>query len=83
MNPSENVAVHGESIHLPPMWPGVKSRPQRHIMWVEFVVASVAFFPRGFSPGTPALTTPQKSTFLNFNSTKKGRRRATMWMCYL
>ena len=48
MNPSENVAVHGESIHLPPMWPGVKSRPQRHIMWVEFVVASVAFFQEVF-----------------------------------
>ena len=30
----------GESTHLPPMWPGFRSR-RRHHMWVEFVVRSL------------------------------------------
>ena len=30
----------GESTHLPPMWPGFRSR-RRHHMWVEFFVRSL------------------------------------------
>ena len=37
------------------------SRTRRH-MWIEFVVA-----PRGFSPGTPVVPSPQP-TSVNFNS---------------
>ena len=35
-------------------------------MWVEFVVGSL-LAPRGFSPGTPVLPSPQKPTFLIFS----------------
>ena len=37
-----------ESAHLPPMWPGFKSRRPRH-MWVEFVVDSLPCSVRFFS----------------------------------
>ena len=40
------------STSLPPMWTKFKFRRPRH-MWVEFVVGSVSFAPRAFSPGTP------------------------------
>ena len=40
--------------------------------------------PRGFSPGTPVFPSPQKPTFPKFQFHKEsGRRRTTMWMCYL
>ena len=38
----------GESTRLPPVWPGFKSRCQRH-MWVEFVVSSFPCSERFFS----------------------------------
>ena len=42
------------------------------------------FAPRGFfSPCTPVLLSPQKSTFPNSNSTSNGRRRTTFRMCCL
>ena len=56
----------GESARLPPVWPGFDSRTRCHL-WVEFVVGSL-LAPRGFSPGTPLFPSPQKPTFLNFNS---------------
>ena len=39
--------------------------------------------PRGFSPDSPVFPSPQKPTFPNSNSTRNGRRRTTMSMCYL
>ena len=74
----------GESARLPPMWLGFKSRRRRH-MWEcrlsLLLVFSLA--PRGFSPGIPVFPSPQKSTFPKSNLTKEGRRRTTLWMCYL
>ena len=58
----------GESACLPPMWPGFKSRRQRH-MCVEFVVGSLLCSKR-FSPGTPVFPCPQKPTFPNSTSTR-------------
>ena len=55
----------GESTHLPPMWPRVDSRSQRH-MWVEFVVGSL-LAPRGFSLCTLVFPSPQKPTLPNSN----------------
>ena len=38
---------------------------------------------RGFSPGTPVFSSPQKPTFPNFQlDQESGRRRTTLWMCY-
>ena len=51
-----------------PMWPGFKSRRRRH-MWVEFVVASLLCSGR-FSLITPVFHSPQKTIFLNSNSTR-------------
>ena len=59
-----------ESTRLSPMWPGFDSRTRRH-MWVEFVVGSLVFAPRGFSPDAPAFPSPQKPTILNSNSILK------------
>ena len=51
-------------------------------MWVELVVGFF-FALRGFSPGSPVFPSPQKPTFSNCNSTRKGRRKTcTFWMCY-
>ena len=51
-----------------PMWPRFKSRRRRH-MWVEFVVASLLCSGR-FSLITPVFHSPQKTIFLNSNSTR-------------
>ena len=51
-----------------PTWPGFKSRRRRH-MWVEFVVASLLCSGR-FSLITPVFHSPQKTIFLNSNSTR-------------
>jgi len=48
------------------MWPGFESWSWCH-KWVEFVVGSGSWS-EGFSPGSPVLLPPQKSTFLNSNS---------------
>ena len=64
----------GESARLPPMWPGFKSLHRRH-MWVEFAPL--------LRKGTPVFPSAQKPTFSNSNSTRKRRRRTTLWMCYL
>ena len=63
----------GESTRLPPMcpgppgpmWSGLKSRRRRPGLSL-LLVLSLA--PRGFSPGSPVFTSPQKTTFPNSNS---------------
>ena len=72
----------GESTRLPPMWPRFKSWRQRH-MWVEFVVVSLPCSERFFSgySGFPLSSKTNISKF-QFNQ-ESGRRRTTLWMCYL
>ena len=72
----------GESACLPPMWPGFKSRRQRH-MWVEFVVGSLLCSQTFFSEysGFPLSSKTNISKF-QFDH-KSGTRRTTLWMCYL
>ena len=53
------------------MWPGFKSWSWC-CKWVEFVVGSRPWS-EGFSPGSPVLLPPQKSTFLNSNSIGNSR----------
>ena len=50
----------GESVRLPPMWPGFNSRTQRH-MFVEFVVGSRPCS-EAFSPYSLVFLPPQKTT---------------------
>ena len=50
----------GESIRLPPMWPGSDSYTRRH-MWVEFVGSLLCT--ERFSPGTPVF--PSSKTNLD------------------
>ena len=72
----------GESARPPPMWPGFKSRRRRH-MWVEFVVGSLLcsdWFLSGYS-GFPLSSKTNISKF-QFDQ-ESGRRRTTLWMCYL
>ena len=72
----------GESACLPPVWPGFKSRRRRH-MWVEFVVVSLLCSERFFSgySGFPLSSETSISKF-QFDQ-ESGRRRTTLWMCYL
>ena len=72
----------GESTRLPPMWPGFKSPHRRH-MWVEFVVGSHLCSMRFFSrySGFP-LSSKINSSKFQFDQ-ESGRRRTTLWMCYL
>ena len=44
----------------------------------------LSFAPRGFSPGTPVFPSPQKPSISKFQFDQaSGRRRTTLWMCYL
>ena len=72
----------GESTHLPPVWPGFHSR-HRCRMWVKFVVGSFPCSKRFFSSysGFP-LSSKTNISKLQFDQ-ESGRRRTTMWMCYL
>ena len=74
--------LSSESTCLPPMWPGFKSRRRRH-MWVEFVVGSLLCSERFFSrySGFPLSSKTNISKF-HFDQ-ESGRRRTTLWMCYL
>ena len=64
------------------MWPGFKSRRCRN-MWVEFVVGSLPCSERFFS-GCPGFPLSSKTNISNFQfDQESGRRRTTMWMCYL
>ena len=72
----------GESTHLPAMWPGFKSRRRRHI-WVEFVVGALPCSERFFS-GFSSFPLSSKINIFKFQfAQESGRRRTTMWMCYL
>ena len=72
----------GESARLPPMWPGFKSRRRRH-MWVEFVVGSLLCSERFFS-GYSGFPLSSKTSIFKFQFDQElGRRRTTLWMCYL
>ena len=72
----------GESARLPPMWPGFKSQRRRH-MWVEFVVGSLLCSERFFS-GYSGLPLSSKTSISKFQfDQESGRRRTTLWMCYL
>ena len=64
------------------MWPGFKSRRRRH-MWIEFVVGFLLFSERFFSgySGFPVSLKTNNSKF-QFDQ-ESGRRRTTLWMCYL
>ena len=71
----------GESARLLPMWPGFKSRRQRH-MWVEFVVVSLPCSGRFFS-GYSGFPLSSKTNISKFHfDQESGRQRTTMWMCY-
>ena len=67
----------GESTRLPLIWPGFKSQ-RRRLMWVEFVVGSLLFSERFFFSPLP------KNNISKFQfDQESGRRRTTLWMCYL
>ena len=64
------------------MWPGFNSRRRRH-MWVEFVVGSLPCSERFFS-GYSSFPLSSKTNISKFQfDQESGRRRTTMWMCYL
>ena len=66
----------GESVPLPPMWPGLKSRRRCHkVSWVH----SERFF-SGYS-GFPLSSKTNISKY-QFHQ-ESGKRRTTLWMCYL
>ena len=72
----------GESTRPPPIWPGFQSRRRRHI-WVEFVVGSLPCSERFFS-GYSGFPLSSKTNISKFQfDQESGRRRTTMWMCYL
>ena len=72
----------GGSAHLPPMWPGFKSRCRRH-MWVEFVVGSLLCSERFFS-GYSSFPLSSKTNISKFQFDKESsRRRTILWMYYL
>ena len=72
----------GESTRFPPMWPGFKSRRRRH-MSVEFVVGSLPCSERYFS-GYSGFPLSSKTNISKFQfDQESGRRRTTLWMCYL
>ena len=70
----------GESARLPPMWPRFKSWLRRH-MWIDFVVVSLLCSERFFSTysGFPLSSKTNISKF----DQELGRRRTTLWKCYL
>ena len=72
----------GERARLPQMWPGFKSRRRRH-MWVELVVGSLLCSERFFS-GYFGFPPSSKTSISKFQfDQESGRRRTTLWMCYL
>ena len=64
------------------MWCGFKSRRRRH-MWVAFVVGSLLCSDRFFS-GYSGFPLSSKTSISKFQfDQESGRRRTTLWMCYL
>ena len=65
----------GESSFLPPMWPSFKTWLRRHML-VEFVFGSLPYSER--------FPLSSKSNVFKFQfHQESGRRRTTLWMCYL
>ena len=72
----------GEGARLPPVWPRFKSQRRLH-MWVEFVVGSLLCFERFFS-GYSGFPLSSKTNSYKFHlDQESGRRRITLWRCYL
>ena len=71
-----------ESARCLPMWPWFISRRRCH-MWVEFVVGSLLCSER-FSSEYSGLPLSSKTNIPKFQfDQESGRRRTTLWMCYL
>ena len=71
-----------ESARCLPMWPRFISRRRCH-MWVEFVVGSLLCSER-FSSEYSGLPLSSKTNISKFQfDQESGRRRTTLWMCYL
>ena len=71
-----------ESARCLPMWPWFISRRRCH-MWVEFVVGSRLCSER-FSSEYSGLPLSSKTNISKFQfDQESGRRRTTLWMCYL
>ena len=64
------------------MWPGFKSRRLRH-MWIEFVVGSLPCSERFFSEYSGFPLSSKTNIFKFQFDQESGRRRTTLWMCYL
>ena len=64
------------------MRPGFKSRRRRH-MWVKFVVGSLLCSKRFFSGYSGFLLSSKTNIFKFQFDQESGRRRTTLWMCYL
>ena len=63
--------------------PGSNPSVNAIIMWVEFVVGSLVFSERFFS-GYSCFSHSSKTNISKFQfDQESGRRRTTMWMCYL
>ena len=73
----------GESTRLPPIWPGFRKSWRRLHTCVEFVVGSLICSERFFSLYS-GLTLSSKTNISKFQfDQESGRRRTTMWICYL
>ena len=71
-----------ESARLPPIRPGFKSWRRCH-MWVKFVVDSLPCSERFFS-GHSGFSLSSKTNISKFQFDQdSGRRRTTLWMCFL
>ena len=71
-----------ESARCLPVWPWFISRRRCH-MWVEFVVGSRLCSER-FSSEYSGLPLSSKTNISKFQfNQESGRRRTTLWMCYL
>ena len=83
LSPKVKKTVHNGCGHI---WAtnrsGFKSRRRRH-MWVEFVVGSLLCSERFFS-GYSGFPLSSKTNISKFQfDQESGRRRTTLWMCYL
>ena len=72
----------GETTRLPPMLPGVNSRRRRHLC-AKFVFGSFPCSERFFSRYS-SFPLSSKTNISKFQfDQESGRRRTTLWMCYL
>ena len=71
----------GESARLPPMLPGFKSRLDA--IWGLSLFLVLSFAPRGFPPVLRFSPLHKNQRFQIPILPESGRRRTTLWMCYL